>query len=122
MHANGILNNHRLPFSIVHRCMEVVDLAQAITAEDKTVCKHPNANLARIKDILPVVRWGGITVGHKHLREGRAVDDGAKAALAEVLQQVQHQSLAWGEANAKTPLLPAHMVALYLETRSFRLC
>src|SRR6266567_1738243 len=68
--------------------MEVVDLAQTITAEDKTVCKHPNAHLARIKDILPVVCWGGITVRHEHLREGCPVDDWAPASPVEILDKV----------------------------------
>ena len=66
VHANGIRQDGRLPLGIVDRRIEIVDLTQAVAAELQAVGKHADANFARVKNVLEVVRWGGICIGYVH--------------------------------------------------------
>ena len=60
------------------------------------------------------VPYLGLSVGHRHLCDGGAVEDGPEAALVLVGDVVDDKALTPGEANADVPPLPLDQVALHL--------
>ena len=60
----------------------------------------------------------GLCIRHSHLGNGGAEEDGPQAALVLVVDVVDDQALAPGEADADVPLLPLDEVALDLAATS----
>src|SRR5215472_1205872 len=112
VHADRVLDRLRLAVVVVDDGVEVMDLPQAVAAELQTVAEHAHAVLAHVEDVLAIVRRPDVAVGDEHLSERSAVDDRPQAVTVLVADRVQHKALARREADAKAPLLPAHLVAV----------
>src|SRR6266446_5903616 len=119
VHADRIAYYLRLPLSIVDDRIKIVYFSQAVTAKDKAIGKHTNANLSCIENVFEVVRGRRVPVWHIHFGERRTIENGAPPFLVEILHQVQYESLTWSKAGAEAPLLPGHLLSLNLEARAF---
>ena len=100
--ADGVLHRDRVAVVVVDDAVQVDDLAEAVAAEFERVGEQADAVLPLVEDQLAVVGQARVAVGDEHLGQARAVDDRA----AGVVDLVQDQALAGGEADPQVPLLP----------------
>ena len=106
--ADGVLHRDRVAVVVVDDAVQVDDLAEAVAAEFQGVGEQADAVLPLVEDQLAVVGRARVAVGDEHLGQARAVDDRA----AGVVDLVQDQALARGEADPQVPLLPFEVVVL----------
>src|ERR1700722_13993562 len=104
--ADGVLHRERVAVVVVDDAVQVDDLAQAVAPELQRVGEQADAVLPLVEDQLAVVGQARVAVGDEHLAEGGTVDD----RPAGVVDLVQDQALAGGEADPQVPLLPFQVV------------
>mmetsp|Transcript_48273 Transcript_48273/g.92310 ORF Transcript_48273/g.92310 Transcript_48273/m.92310 type:complete len:226 (-) Transcript_48273:275-952(-) len=124
VHAHRVLNCLHFAVEVGEVCVEVANFSQAIASELQRVGVFAQPVLPSVEGVLAEVRVGGVSIGHYHLREAQAVSHHAHGefVLVEDGQGVEHQSLARGEADAETPVVPRHRGAVHYERRALRLC
>ena len=83
--------------------------------------QQAEADLADVERVLAVPGRAGVAVGDDELGARRAVADRPHPAAVLVADLVQDETLALVEADAQTPLLPAHLPAVDLEARALGL-
>mmetsp|Transcript_15184 Transcript_15184/g.45785 ORF Transcript_15184/g.45785 Transcript_15184/m.45785 type:complete len:488 (-) Transcript_15184:397-1860(-) len=112
VHADSLLDHHRLSLGVGEHAVEVFDGAQAVAPQLQAVGRHPQPVVHRVKGTLPVEGRPGVAIRHDDLRGGGAVNDRPNASLILIPDMMQHQALAVVEGDAQIPLLPPHAVAL----------
>lgn len=81
---------------------QVLNVAQAITAQFEIVGHGASTGIAEVECRLLVVRVTGVAVGNVHIREGQAVKQGARV----VSDIVENHAFTLVVAHAERPLLP----------------
>ena len=107
-----------MAFSMVQRVavavhavtVEVLDLAQAVTAQGQGVGHVADVVLAGIEGVLLGLDRCGVTVRDHHFREGGPVDDRPFDALVTELELVQDQAFTRGEPDPEGPVGPPDVV------------
>ena len=103
VHADRVVDHPRLALLVRDRRVEVVDLAEAVAAERERLRHAPEAPLPRVEGVLPAVQLARVAVGHDHLRDRRAVQDRADAAVVVVGDLVQHEAFVRDRSRCGTP-------------------
>ena len=118
VHADGVLDHLRPALLVGQDGVEVVDLAQAVTAQRQRVDHATEAPLAGVEGVLPPLRRRGVAVRDDHLRQRGTVQHRARLAAARrigVGQVVEDEPLDLVHRHADLPPLPMHQVALDAE-------
>ena len=119
--ADGVGNLDGFTTAVVQHSVEVVDLAQAVTAQRERVGQRPDACLADVEGVLAVVFLLGVSVRHHQLGQRGSVDDGTFPSLVLVTDAVEHETLTAGVAHPEAPFLPGNQIPVDVEARSFGL-
>src|SRR5579885_2181929 len=110
--ADGILERDDFAPAIQHIYVEVADRAETVAAQLQRVGHRTDAIFPDVEGVLAVIRLARIAVGHDQLADRRPIEHWSLLAVIVVADRVQHQPFPRREADAETPLLPAHFVAL----------
>src|SRR6266478_4743059 len=121
MHADGILDSFRGARHVDHMRVEVVNRADAIASKSEAVGHTADAVFAHIEHILLAMRSRRIAIRHLHLGQRSAVQNWTDALLILIGDLMKYEALPRCKADAKTPFLPAHLIAVYGEARSLGL-
>ena len=73
--ADGVLDDLRFALLGREHRVEVVDLAEAVTAEGERLGHAPEPPLARVERVLPALLLARVAVGDDHFRDRCAVQD-----------------------------------------------
>ncbi len=119
--AHGIGQGHRAAPAIVDHGVEIADLPEAVAPVLEGVGEGADAVLPHVEGVAVKVGRPRVAVGHHHVGDGGAVEDGPLPSLVRVGHGVNDQPLARREAQAHPPLLPGELVATQLEARALGL-
>jgi hypothetical protein len=113
----------RLRFTVAVQVLhvEVADLAEAVAAEFEARGEGAGPVLTPVEEVLAVGRRVAVEVRNVHLVDGGTLQHGALDLTVEVVEFVEHETLAVAEAHPEGPVLPGHLAALDGEAGALRL-
>ncbi len=118
--AHGVLDDVRRAVLAGEDGIEVGDLPEAVTAQSQRVGQAAQAPLADVEGVLPPVHGVGVAVGHDHLADRGAAQDGTEAPVV-VADAPQDQSLERLHRDPHGPVLPREQIAVEVEAGPVRL-